>query len=383
MDELKKDLPPQGGKAGALDSNPPLVGNNSPENPSPISESPHHNHPKTLDNTQTLFLEDDEDEDPNSILSQAKATSSVTSTTVSSKNSVIRPEIIRTEKAGSDIVVRFNIDNVGALWNLKTTQSSSFLDDVVGGEVDAKKLAVPVEASILNIEDGDNAERALSRIINKTDFNSMEVVGQFNLGFIIARRRTRNSGVEVDKKMDDLFIVDQHAADEKYNFENLQATTKIEAQKLVRPRPLELPAADEMLVIENLEVLRQSGFEIMVDEDASESHGRLKLSAMPISKNTVFDVKDLEEILHLMRNRPTGQIVRCSKARAMFAMRACRKSVMVGMPLNSAQMTSVVRHMGTMDQPWNCPHGRPTMRHLCDIRSSGIHPKDKIDWSML
>lgn len=50
---------------------------------------------------------------------------------------------------------------------------------------------------------------------------------------------------------------------------------------------------------------------------------------------------DLEELLHLMQDRPAGQMVRCSKARAMFAMRACRKSVMIGMPLNRQQMISV------------------------------------------
>ena|ERR1700722_10881036 len=42
-----------------------------------------------------------------------------------------------------------------------------------------------------------------------------------------------------------------------------------------------------------------------------------------------------------MQDRPAGQMVRCSKARAMFAMRACRKSVMVGMPLTTNQMTTV------------------------------------------
>ena len=53
-----------------------------------------------------------------------------------------------------------------------------------------------------------------------------------------------------------------------------------------------------------------------------------------------YDI-DLEEIIHLMRDRPSGQIVRCSKVRAMFAMRACRKSVMIGMPLNSHHMMTV------------------------------------------
>jgi len=49
----------------------------------------------------------------------------------------------------------------------------------------------------------------------------MSIIGQFNLGFIIT-------------KLDaDLFIVYQHATDEKYNFETLQNTTKITSQKLV------------------------------------------------------------------------------------------------------------------------------------------------------
>ena len=62
----------------------------------------------------------------------------------------------------------------------------------------------------------------------------MEVLGQFNLGFIIARRRKSKDADDVAAMMDDLFIVDQHAADEKYNFETLQKTTKIESQKLFR-----------------------------------------------------------------------------------------------------------------------------------------------------
>ena len=32
----------------------------------------------------------------------------------------------------------------------------------------------------------------------------------------------------------------------------------------------------------------------------------------------------------------------------------------------------VVSHMGTMDQPWNCPHGRPTMRHLKNMNFEDI-----------
>ena len=45
---------------------------------------------------------------------------------------------------------------------------------------------------------------------------------QFNLGFIITKFK------------DDLFIVDQHATDEKYNFEMLQRDTVIQSQRLIQ-----------------------------------------------------------------------------------------------------------------------------------------------------
>lgn len=52
-------------------------------------------------------------------------------------------------------------------------------------------------------------------------------------------------------------------------------------------------------------------------------------------------IEDLEEILHVLRDEPTIKVVRCEKARAMFASRACRKSVMIGMALSASQMKTV------------------------------------------
>jgi DNA mismatch repair protein PMS2 len=100
-------------------------------------------------------------------------------------------------------------------------------------------------SSAAGIENKDivSAEEALSRVISKADFERMEVLGQFNKGFIIARlRREPAQGTEKGKGKekrqntgtDDLFIIDQHASDEKYNFETLQRTTVIKAQTLIR-----------------------------------------------------------------------------------------------------------------------------------------------------
>jgi DNA mismatch repair protein PMS2 len=86
-------------------------------------------------------------------------------------------------------------------------------------------------AAGIDNRDAASAEEALSRVISKSDFERMEVLGQFNKGFIIARLKRQD---EKKGGTDDLFIIDQHASDEKYNFETLQQTTVIKAQTLIK-----------------------------------------------------------------------------------------------------------------------------------------------------
>ena len=40
---------------------------------------------------------------------------------------------------------------------------------------------------------------------------------------------------------------------------------------------------------------------------------------------------------------------------------------MIGRALNHEQMTKVIRNLTGLEQPWNCPHGRPTMRFMADL----------------
>jgi DNA mismatch repair protein PMS2 len=53
-----------------------------------------------------------------------------------------------------------------------------------------------------------------------------------------------------------------------------------------------LTAGDEIVAVENLDILRSNGFEVEIDEDQIPGRGeRIKLSAMPVSKETTFDFK--------------------------------------------------------------------------------------------
>ncbi|KAJ1856728.1 ATP-binding mismatch repair protein [Coemansia sp. RSA 1822] len=203
---------------------------------------------------------------------------------------------------------------------------------------------------VQNTDDPEQASRALSRLIHKTDFARMSVIGQFNHGFIVARLHS------------DLYIVDQHAADEKHNFEHLQHRAIISSQPLIQPSRLELSIVDEAVAIEHQSTLERNGFRIQVDDTKSPGHKVLLLS-QPVIGQTVFDQQDFMELVGKLCVCPEA-MPRCERARKMFASRACRMSIMVGDPLSLAQMSSVVRHLSELDHPWNCPHGRPTMRHL-------------------
>jgi DNA mismatch repair protein PMS2 len=211
-----------------------------------------------------------------------------------------------------------------------------------------------------------SAEDRLSLTVTKADFAQMRIIGQFNLGFILAVRPGTDH--------DELFIIDQHASDEKFNFEHLQAETVVQNQRLVRPQRLDLTAVEEEIVLANREALEKNGFVVTVDESGDEPIGRrCQLVSLPLSKEVVFGTRDLEELIVLLSewaglsSASTHSVPRPSKVRKMFAMRACRSSIMVGKTLTIRQMERVVRNMGTIDKPWNCPHGRPTMRHLMSL----------------
>jgi DNA mismatch repair protein PMS2 len=223
--------------------------------------------------------------------------------------------------------------------------------------------------------DSEKAEEKLSLTISKTDFAKMKIIGQFNLGFILASRASDPKEDEVTVA-DDLFIIDQHASDEKYNFERLQETTIVQSQRLVYPKTLDLTALEEEIVLENLKTLETNGFIVTVDESGESPVGqRCQLVALPLSRETTFSLEDLDELLAILTEHPPGSVPRPSKVRKMFAMRACRSSIMIGKTLTGKQMEKVVRHMGEIDKPWNCPHGRPTMRHLC-----GLGVWDELGW---
>lgn len=83
----------------------------------------------------------------------------------------------------------------------------------------------------------------------------MKIIGQFNLGFILTRLN------------DDIFIVDQHATDEKFRFEKLSNETKLKTQKLIVPKSLNLACLNETILIENQNIFSDNGFTFQIENN--------------------------------------------------------------------------------------------------------------------
>lgn len=119
-------------------------------------------------------------------------------------------------------------------------------------------------------------------------------------------------------------------------------------------------------------VFRANGFHLVVDSNAPPTQ-RLRLVALPFSKHTVFGPADVHELVTLLAEAP-GTHCTLPKLRAMFASRACRSATMIGTALDTPKMRTLVRQLSTLSQPWNCPHGRPTLRHLVDLAKLASTP---------
>ncbi|KAF8367282.1 pms-2 [Pristionchus pacificus] len=195
------------------------------------------------------------------------------------------------------------------------------------------------------------AEEQLRRAIRKSDFADMEIVGQFNSGFIITKLNGH------------LFIVDQHASDEKANFEKFQKSAVVKNQETIRPQPLSMGAVAETIVRDNIGIFNASGFRFVFPEDGSGA----QLVSLPVVHGASFDRKDIDELISSLTVHP-GVMVRPSKLNKVFASKACRSSVMIGARLTKEKMKTIVNQLGKLDHPWSCPHGRPTLRHLANLK---------------
>ena len=160
--------------------------------------------------------------------------------------------------------------------------------------------------------------------------------------------------VEFDEK---LFIIDQHAAHEKVLFERTLKGLKSKehtSQLLSPPMVLSLSMQEEALLKKYMQQFTDLGYEI-------EHFGGMEyqICAVPgnlynINKKELF-IEILDNLSELSgRNNPDLILEK-------IASMSCKAAVKGNMKISRMEMESLIKELLTLDNPYQCPHGRPTI----------------------
>ena len=161
---------------------------------------------------------------------------------------------------------------------------------------------------------------------------------------------------EVD---DQLYIIDQHAAHEKVLFErNMKtfASRDFTSQQLSPPIILSLTMQEQNALERNLEELHHIGFEI--NEFGGSEYA---IVAVPDNlyhldaKQLFFELLD-DMVTETGSGRATTEMIWNKVATA-----SCKAAIKGNQRISRAEVEELIRELLTLDNPYHCPHGRPTM----------------------
>ena len=163
--------------------------------------------------------------------------------------------------------------------------------------------------------------------------------------------------VEFEEK---LYIIDQHAAHEKINFEKLMrqyAEGKVLSQKIFPSIVLKLSIRQYEAVENNISEFEKVGFELDVFGDRE-----IKVDAVPYNIYDIGNEKFLMDIIDsfvdVNNKEHYDSIVE------KIASISCKKSIKANHVLSEMEVKELLRELFKLDNPYNCPHGRPTIISL-------------------
>ena len=160
--------------------------------------------------------------------------------------------------------------------------------------------------------------------------------------------------IEYDEK---LYIVDQHAAHEKVMFERLmkQLSEKhVISQQLLPPKVVHLDSVEHTLVLDKIELFQQTGFDV---EDFGDDS--IVIRSMPDDIMGV-DPQQLFDALLNSLSEDTGNISLDFFVEKLSGM-ACKAAIKGNSEISVQEADTLIDELLTLDNPYNCPHGRPTM----------------------
>ena len=156
---------------------------------------------------------------------------------------------------------------------------------------------------------------------------------------------------------DEMYMIDQHAAHEKVLYErikkNYYSDEKKECQMLLLPDVITLTPKEMDIARDNIDIFKKAGFEL---EEFGEN--TIRLNGVP---PMCFDIDTKELFLEALDEINT--VARTAKQEIeerFIATVACKSAVKAHMVLNEEEVEKLIDQLLVLENPFTCPHGRPT-----------------------
>ena len=222
-----------------------------------------------------------------------------------------------------------------------TYEQSSFTDESFD--------AVPTEYTSYTKED---VERFKSLAQDIREDNTEERTIQ-NSGFLPMGQVA--SCYILAKKGDDLYIIEQHAAQKCVRYDKLcKSSEAIPMQSILVPQYSEATDDEMNLVEEEREILLDLGFDVELGGPT-----KIKLVGAPVDlvESKAFEI--LQYVFSYLHDHQ--QPTKAQLRHEMLAYASCRGAIKAGHNLNMYQMTTLIEDLFSTEKPYVCPHGRPTI----------------------
>ncbi len=175
-------------------------------------------------------------------------------------------------------------------------------------------------------------------------FLELEVIGQLHRKYILA------------SSPEGLVILDQHAAQERVNYERFQklfAGKKAETIDLLMPLTLDVPLA----IISKINEINLLFAEIGIEFEVF-SQNSVIVRSIPMWMQDLEEEVFLKDCLDLVQEEKLSKV---SLNKDKLATKACHRSIRFNRTLTMEEMRRVIDDLETCIQPYHCPHGRPVM----------------------
>lgn len=234
--------------------------------------------------------------------------------------------------------------------NSESLNNTTVNENTNNSDYYTKNDFAPSQANLSNIKQANNFNSSTTSIeittekeVNKAKFPDLRVIGQFSKTYILA------------EYLDTLYIIDQHAAHEKTLYEKYVKdieSNEIIVQQLLIPCIIDLSLDDYECYKENTEVFTNSGF--VIEEFGGNT---IALKEVPYFLGKLDAKNFLLSIIDNLKNLGSGKTVEVKLNK--IATMACKAAVKANDYLTQIEMEKLISDLRYIDNPFNCPHGRP------------------------